>query len=160
MTKAGTRIAKLAREQMDRRLDQIRSSASLLEPPREGWVRSIRRAFGMTQAHVAARMGVSRQAVSQLEAREADGSVTLKAMEQVAEAFGGRLVYAIVPERPICETLEQRAARMAARMMGSVRHSMKLEDQEPLSSLDEPTRELAKELISSPRRLWSDIDGQ
>jgi len=114
----------------------------------------------MTQAHVAARMGVSRQAVSQLEAREADGSVTLKAMEQVAEAFGGRLVYAIVPERPICETLEQRAARMAARMMGSVRHSMKLEDQEPLSSLDEPTRELAKELISSPRRLWSDIDGQ
>lgn len=102
---------------------------------------------------------MSRQAVGDLEARERDGGVTLKALEQAAEALGGRLVYAIVPERSISQTLERRAVEVAGRMMGSVRHSMKLEDQEPLSSLDEPTRELARDLLASPGRLWSEPDG-
>jgi predicted DNA-binding mobile mystery protein A len=113
----------------------------------------------MTQAHLADRMAVSRQAISQLEKREADGSVTLKALEQVSLALGGRLVYAVVPDRPLTKTLEEQALRVATRMTGSVRHTMRLEDQEPLSDLDQRTRDLAQELLTTPTRLWSMPDG-
>ena len=118
-------------------------------------MKTLRSALGMPQAYLAERMGVSRQAISRLEQREADGSATLMALEQAAHAMGGRVVYAIVPERPIAETLERRAVSLAKQMTGSVRHTMKLEDQEPMSDLDEATKELAKELLSSRARLWS-----
>lgn len=55
-----------------------------------------------------------------------------------------------MPERSISETLEQRALEVAARMTGSVRHSMKLEDQEPDTDLDQDTEDLAEELLDSP----------
>lgn len=113
----------------------------------------------MTQADLAQRMGVSRQAISQLEQRESDGAVTLKALEEAANAFGGEVVYAIIPGRPLAEILENRAVRLARRMTGPVRHTMRLEDQEPDSDLDQRTRELADELLSDPRRLWADLDG-
>lgn len=154
MNKSERRVQHLARRQLDRRLTQIRDTGPLLDGPRGGWVKTLRLALGMPQAYLAERMGVSRQAVSRLEQREADGSVTLKALEQAAHAMGGRVVYAIVPERSIEETLEGRAVRLAKQMTGSVRHTMKLEDQEPMSDLDEHTRELAKELLASPARLW------
>jgi len=150
----------LARRQLDQRLEAIRMSSGLLERPRGGWIATLRRALGMPQAHLANRMQVSRQAISQLEKREIDGSITLNAMEQAAHALGGRLVYAVVPERTLQSTLEDRALRIAARMTGSVRHTMKLEDQEPASDLDQRTREIAEELLGSQARLWSMPDGR
>jgi predicted DNA-binding mobile mystery protein A len=152
-------IPLLARRQLDRRLEAIREHSQLLDRPRAGWIVALRRALGMTQAHLADRMAVSRQAISQLEKREADGSVTLKALEQVSLALGGRLVYAVVPDRPLTKTLEEQALRVATRMTGSVRHTMRLEDQEPLSDLDQRTRDLAQELLTTPTRLWSMPDG-
>lgn len=150
----------LARRQLDQRLAAIREISPLLERPRGGWISTLRRALGMTQAHLATRMSVSRQAISQLEKREGDGSVTLRALEQAAEAFGGRLVYAILPARGLDETLEDQALLVASRMTGAVRHTMRLEDQEPTSDLDQRTRDLAQELLISPRRLWSIPDGR
>lgn len=158
MTTADRRVRDLARDQLDRRLTTIRDLGSLLDPPRRGWIHAIRRALGMPQAHLAQRLGVSRQAVGQLEQRELEGSVTLKALDEAARALGGRLVYAIVPEHSVDETLDRRAWEIAARMTGSVRHSMKLEDQEPTSDLEERTHELAEELRSRPSGLWSDPD--
>ena len=148
-------IQLLARRQLDRRLDAIREASPLLDQPRGGWIVALRRALGMTQSHLAARMAVSRQAISHLEKRESDGSVTLKGLEQAAVALGGRLVYAVVPDRPLADTLEQQALNVAAQMIGSVRHTMRLEDQEPSSDLDQRTKDLAQELLSSPARLWS-----
>jgi len=148
----------LARKQLDRRLEKVREAAPLLRAPRNGWINTIRSAFGMSQDMLAKRMGVSRQAISQLERREADGSVTLKALEQAARRLGGELVYAIVPARSITETLEARALHIASGMTGAVRHSMRLEDQEPPSDLQERTAELARELLASPGRLWSAAD--
>ncbi|MGY8777667.1 MAG: mobile mystery protein A [Longimicrobiales bacterium] len=157
---AKSAVQHLARQQFDQRLTAIREITQLLESPRGGWISSLRRALGMTQAHLATRMLVSRQAISQLEKREADGAVTLKALEQAAEALGGRLVYAIVPESGLAETLERQALLVASQMTGSVRHTMRLEDQEPTSDLDRRTKQLAQELLSSPSRLWSLPDGR
>ena len=108
----------------------------------------------MTQAQLAERMGVSRQAISQLEARESEGSTSLQALEEAAQALGGKLVYGIVPNQALSETLRQRAEELATRWTSEVRHTMKLEDQEPETELDRPTRELVDELLASPSRLW------
>lgn len=154
MKRRDHRVQELARSQLDRRLAQIREVTPLLEQPRGGWLKALRTALGMPQAYLAERMGVSRQAIGQLEQREADGNATLIALEQAAHAMGGRVVYAIVPERSIADTLEQRAVGLAKQMTGSVRHTMKLEDQEPVTDLDEATKRLATELLESPARLW------
>jgi predicted DNA-binding mobile mystery protein A len=149
------RIRELARQQLDRRLDKIRSATPQLVTPEDGWVNTLRTGLAMSQEDLARRMGISRQAVSQLEHREVEGSVTLKALEEAAEALDGQLVYAIVPSRGTAATLEARALRLASRMTGSVRHTMRLEDQETESDLDERTRTLAKELLASPGQLWT-----
>jgi predicted DNA-binding mobile mystery protein A len=145
----------IARRQLDERLAAIRRVSSLFERPRSGWIGTLRRALGMPQAHLAQQLEVSRQAVSQLEKREVDGSITLSALEQAAQALGARVVYAVVPDRPLRETLSSRALQVASRITGSVRHTMRLEDQDPGSDLDRRTRELAEALAENPSRLWS-----
>jgi predicted DNA-binding mobile mystery protein A len=113
----------------------------------------------MTQEDLAQRMGVSRQAVSQLEQRELDGSVTLKALRHAAEALGSQVAYAVVPQQSIQKTLEERAYVIARRMVASVRHSMRLENQEPESDIEARVREVAEELLAKPGALfWSHPD--
>lgn len=148
-------MQEISRRQLDRRLDGLRPVMSMLRPPADGWVAALRSAYGMTQADLAARLGVTRQAIGQLEQRESGGSVTLKALQDAARALGGDLVYAIVPNRPISETLERRARDLARQMTASVQHTMRLEDQETDAASDEQTRSLARELLSKPHRLWS-----
>lgn len=149
------RVRDVARRQLDQRLEHIRGVTRALEAPAGGWIATLRTAYGMSQKDLARRIGVSQQSVSQLERREADGSATLHALEQAAEALGGQLVYGIVPARPIEALIEERALHLARRMTDSVRHTMRLEDQEPSADLDDRTRALARELKSSPARLWA-----
>lgn len=148
----------IARRQLDVRLNAIRQVGGLFERPRRGWIATLRRALGMPQARLAHQLQVSRQAISQLEKREAEGSITLAALEQAAEALGGRVIYAVVPDRPIQEMLSRRALNLATRITGSVRHTMRLEDQEPSSDLDRRTLDLAEALVENPSRLWSTTD--
>lgn len=145
----------IARRQLDERLREIRQASPLFERPRRGWIATLRRALGMPQSYLAHQLHVSRQAISQLEKREADGSITLSALEQAAEALGGRLVYAVVPDQSLQETLSDRALQLAAQITGSVRHTMRLEDQDPGSDLDRRTGDLAETLAENPSRLWS-----
>ncbi|MEX2528288.1 MAG: mobile mystery protein A [Gemmatimonadota bacterium] len=147
-------IKELSRRQLDARLDQLRSVRTALHPPKKGWVAALRTALGMSQATLAKRMKVSQQAVSQMERREAAGDITLNALEEAAEALGGHLLYAIVPSQSLEEMLETRALRIARDMTGGVRHTMRLEDQETGFDPDERTRDLARELMASPGRLW------
>jgi predicted DNA-binding mobile mystery protein A len=105
-------------------------------------------------------MKVSRQAVSQLEQREADGSITLNALREAAGALGARVAYAAIPDRPVSQTLEERAYTIARQRVTSVRHSMRLEDQETDSDVEERIREIVEALLASPNRLWSHPDGE
>jgi len=151
---ADNRIRNVTRRQLDQRLAQIRGATQLLEPPKGGWVTALRTAYGMSQTYLAGRMDISQQAVSQLERREAEGSLTLRALELAAEALEGRLVYAIVPFGSIEELIEARALELARQTLSSVHHTMRLEDQETSSDLDERVRALASELKASPEELW------
>lgn len=116
-----------ARRQLDKRLGML-TSEDLARPPR-GWIKAIREALGMTSAQLARRLGVSQPRVIAIEQAEAKGSITLDSLERAAHALDCRLVYALVPREPLDALVEERAARLAEKRLGSTRHTMALEAQ-------------------------------
>ncbi len=153
-------------------LDQLRlrQVTAKLEPfadirkvqaPREGWIRVIRKALGMTGRQLARRLGVSQPAISQYEKAESDNSITLATLRTVAAALECEVVYALMPQPSLQTILEQRARRMATRMVGRVSRSMRLEDQavsseEEKRQIEDLTRQM---LLDRPRNFWDDSDG-
>jgi predicted DNA-binding mobile mystery protein A len=115
----------------------------------------------MTTAQLARRLGVSQPRIVELEQSETSGSVTLNTLQRAAEALGCRLVYALVPERPLAETVRARADLLAARHTDAVAHSMRLEDQEVTNKgvARELHRREVERLLRRPARLWDENDG-
>ena len=118
----------VARRKLDNRLNALRDSEAFVRPPR-GWVKAIREALGMTTGQLAQRLGVVQSRAVAIEQAEAKGAITLNSLEKAAHALDCRLVYALVPRRPLDELVTERATRLARKRMASTRHSMALEAQ-------------------------------
>ena len=97
--------------------------------PRSGWVKAIRTALGMSQAALAGRLGVSGAAVAKLERAEMGGGITLAKLTEVAAALDCTVVYALVPNSSLEETVQRQARRVASARLGYVDSTMALEDQ-------------------------------
>src|ERR1700734_4038782 len=113
---------------LDKRFAALRPLANSARPPK-GWLRALRDALGMTTAQFGRRLGVSQPRIIELEQSEASGGVTLNTLQRAAEALGCRLVYALVPERPLADTVREQAESVAGRQLAAVEHNMRLEDQ-------------------------------
>jgi predicted DNA-binding mobile mystery protein A len=83
----------------------------------------------MTQASLARRLGVTNAAVTQLERAEVNGGVTLSKLSDVARALDCTLVYALVPNTSLEDTVQRQALRVAKEQMGYIATTMALEDQ-------------------------------
>lgn len=103
----------LMRRRLARMIDRTAKQLDDVPMPEKGWVFSVRQALGMSAEQVARRKGVSRNAVYQAERSEIDGGVSLKQMENLAAAMGGRFVYAIVPDGRV-EDIKYRQAKKKA----------------------------------------------
>lgn len=115
-----------------RTLDRAAEGMADVSVPKRGWIATMRYALGMSADHVATRKGVSRNAVYQAERNELEGSVSIKQMESLAEAMGGKFVYAIVPNAPI-EALKYRQAVENAKALAQTEQGfadMTLDEQE------------------------------
>jgi predicted DNA-binding mobile mystery protein A len=137
---------------LDRRLAAWREVPASA-PPR-GWLRAIRETLGMPRAELARRLGVSGQAVANLEGSEADGSIRLDSLRRAAEALDCKLVYALVPNASLDEIVDRRAHEIARRQVGRVQHTMLLEDQR---GGDEDVERLIDELAEQAKQspaLW------
>lgn len=144
--------------QLDQRFEVLRPFIRLSSRPPKGWLRAIRDALGMTTAQFGKRLGVSQPRIVELEQSEVNGSVTLNTLQRAAEALGCRVVYTIVPERPLADTVLQQADRIVSRLTSTVAQSMRLEDQEVTSkdaAKDLHEREVER-LLQRPARLWDD----
>ncbi len=95
-----------ARKQIDKRLNIIQNSEGLARPVR-GWIRAIREALGMTTAQLGKRLGIRQASVVGLEKSEASKSITLETLERAAHALDCRLVYALVPRKPLAEVVHE-----------------------------------------------------
>ena len=142
---------------LDKRFAALRPLAKSPRPPK-GWLRAIRDALGMTTKQLAERLGVSQPRIVELEQSEVSGSVTLNTLQRAAEALGCRLVYALVPERPLADTVRARADLVASRMTDAVAQSMRLEDQEVKNKdvAKDLHRRQVERLLSRPARLWDE----
>jgi len=77
--------------------------------PKEGWIRTLRKALGMSSPQLARILGLGKAQVSQMERMEIDDRITLKQLRRVAEELDCELVYALVPRTSIQEMIRERA---------------------------------------------------
>jgi len=145
-------------EQLDLRFDDLRPFVQAATRPSRGWVRAIREALGMTTGQLARRLGVQQPRVIELERGEASGNITIQTLERAAEALGCRLVYALIPERPLGDVLKERATTAADRRLASVDQTMRLEAQGVTDKAErrQAQQQLIAELLRKPARLWDE----
>ncbi|MBK5223222.1 MAG: mobile mystery protein A [Acidimicrobiia bacterium] len=117
-----------ARRELDRKF-----AAANVEPirarPRGGWIRAIRAGLGMSQEALAARLEITGPSVARLEKNELNEAISIGKLAQVARAMDCQLVYALVPNTNLENTVQQQARRVAATTLGYVAATMDLEDQ-------------------------------
>ena len=142
---------------LDKYFSSLRALTRRQRPPK-GWIRAVRDALGMTTAQFAKRLGVSQPRIIRLEKSEVDGTITLHTLQRAAEALGCRLVYTLVPQKPLAETVQERAAQIADQRSTVVEHTMRLEDQavRDKRAARELRRQMIEDLLHHPARLWDD----
>ena len=146
------RASRNDRARLDKRLAAWKT-LPVAAPPR-GWLRAIRDALGMSQADLAARLGVTRQRVAQLEHAEVDGSIQLSTLRRAAEAMDCVLVYALVPNTTLEDTVHRQALNVAASDVDRARQTMLLEAQLGGEGDHERLRDSIVEQLLDSRRLW------
>ena len=124
--------------------------------PKEGWIRTTRKALGMSGPQLAQRLDLSASQVSQMERLELEDRITLRKLRDVAGHLDCELVYAFVPRKPIDEIVRQQARQKAADLVQKTHHQMLLEDQqlsnEKLNEMiEQETFQIMQEM---PRYLW------
>jgi predicted DNA-binding mobile mystery protein A len=128
-----------------------------VQVPRDGWVRTIRKALGMTMVQLGKRLGITPQSAMEIERREKEGSITIKSLREVARAMDMELVYGFVPIDGSLDALINRKAReLATKIVNRTSHSMHLESQGNskvrITKAIEERAEIIKQQM--PKSLW------
>lgn len=108
----------------------------------------------MTQTDLANRLGVTRVAVDKLERAEADGRITVAKLTQVAEAMDCGLVYALVPNSSLEDTVMRQARSLARRNVGYTSRTMALEAQDVDDEWEEEAIERQADQLIATGHLW------
>ncbi len=126
--------------------------------PAEGWLKTVRQALGMTGLQLAKRLGVTKGRVSQAEAAEQDGGVTLKTMHSMAKAMNCRFIYAVIPEKEVDLVIRDQAIKKAKERVKAASTHMALEAQTlDKKQLNAEIERIASEIMDKmPSDLWSD----
>lgn len=126
--------------------------------PSEGWIRTLRKALGMSSPQLATRLSVSNSQVSQMERMEVEDRITLKQLRRVANDLNCDLEYALVPRKPIIDMVKNRARYKAKQLIDKVHVHMALESQQlSVKQIEEQIKSETDRLIREmPRDLWED----
>ena len=97
--------------------------------PKEGWIKTIRHALGISSLQLAKKCKISRQRLDRIEADEVEKKTSLETLEKVAQQLECDLIYAFVPKNKLSTIVENQAKKKALQQMKAVAHSMALENQ-------------------------------
>lgn len=150
-------VSRAKQRQAEGKINQARQVAQAFARPLGGWIATFQEAIGMSAPALAERLGVSRNSVYSSIQNEQAGTISLNQLDKMAEAMGGKLVYAIIPrEGPVEEIIIAQARKKARRIIQRTRAHMALEEQtEGLRSEEEMIEELAGEIAREmPRDFW------
>jgi len=147
-----------ARRQLDKRLIILLQNSELLARPPRGWIKAIREALGMTTSQLAKRLGVVQSRAVAIEQAEVKSTITLNSLEKAAHALNCRLVYTLVPRKPLEELVSARAIRLAKQRLESTSHSMALESQgvETADEQEQLKSMVQRLLDKAGSELWED----
>ena len=126
-------------------------------PPPTGWIKAVRMALGMSLQQLGNHLSITRQGVQDIEAREKDGSITIKALRETAKALDMQLVYGFVPlDGSMEELIDRKAKELATQIVRRTNNTMKLEDQANTQqriekAIQERTIAIKNEM---PKTLW------
>jgi predicted DNA-binding mobile mystery protein A len=144
-------------QQLNAKMQAFATSQKVAPPP-TGWIKAIRTALGMTLEQLGNKLSLTKQAAQAIENREKEGSLTLKALRETANALDMHLVYGFVPKDGSLDALIDRKAReLATQIVLRTSQTMKLEDQENSperikKAIEERTAVIKSEM---PKMLWS-----
>ncbi|MDT0634849.1 mobile mystery protein A [Spectribacter hydrogenoxidans] len=152
----------LEREQTRRQVNEA-VAAARLRVPRQGWIRTVRTALGMSGAALSRRVGGGRTWAANMQRYEREERATLRSMREAAAALGCRFVYAIVPPdgEAVEDLIEAQAGRRARQIVRDASVHMALEAQQ-LGAADTAAEieRLKKQLLAEmPRDFWDPADG-
>lgn len=146
--------SKITREFVDKNATLARK----LTTPKDGWIRTIRDALGMSGEQLAARLNTTRSNISRIEKAERDETINIKSLKNVASALNSQLVYAIVPNQEINKIIEKRAEELATKIVMQTSDYMVLEQQGlDIDKLKEEIEKVKKMLIEdNNNQIWND----
>ena len=144
----------MEQRRLTRLLDRTAKQLADIEVPSRGWIAAMRAALGMSAEYVAQRKGVSRNAVYQAERSEKEGAVSLKQMEQLATAMGGKFVYAIIPHDRIDEMKYRQAKSKAIQLLSVDEAASNWPVDEKQDWIDDKAAELMHDM---PSHFWEDV---
>lgn len=143
-------------EQLDSKLLCFKEVDEVVSPS-TGWIKSIRTALKMSLRQLGNRMNLSPQSIGEMEKREANGTITLNTLKDLARALDMRLVYGFMPNKgSIEQMIEQRAQEIAREIVARTNITMTLEDQQNSKerikkAIAQKTEEIKNEM---PKYLW------
>lgn len=85
-------------------------SINIPRPPK-GWIYTLRTALGMTGAQLGERLGVKKGRISQMEAMESQGRITVQQLARAADAMQCDLVIAFRPRQPVDQIVARQARK-------------------------------------------------
>lgn len=139
-------INELSLSQFERRFETLRSLKDKTKV-REGWIKYMRGALGLTLNDLAKLVSLSRISVAQVERREIDGKVTIATLKKMAEAMECEFVYSFVPKKELKSLIRDQAIAKATKLLDVADLHMKLEMQKVESDRSERIERLAQALI-------------
>lgn len=134
------------RKQLDKQLNKFRPLKDL-EPPPMGWLKAIRRSLGLTRRQLAAKMDLSPQMIEKFEKSEVQEIITLKSLKKTAEKLNCKLLYVLIPEKPLQDLVDAQIMQKAHEVLRMIHHSMLLEQQETSpEEIEDQIKEIANEI--------------
>lgn len=144
------------RTEVSGKMDLFRQAAGI-PIPASGWINAIRTSLGMTLEQLANKLSVSKQNIQRLERSEQEKSITLKSLQDLADAMDMELVYGFVPKDGSLDALiERKASKLAYDIVHQASQHLVLEEQKaPDVTLEKSVEERKKEIINKmPKSLW------
>lgn len=150
-------IKQLIQDQYRSKIDQVIDLKNITRP-KEGWIRTLRKALGMSSPQLAKHLDLSKSQASQMERMELEDRITLKQLRRVADSLSCSLVYALVPKESVEDILYERARIKAQKLVSKTDVQMRLEAQQLTKSRLDTLIELEAQRLmrEMPRDLWED----
>ena len=89
-------------QQTDKKTQVFKELKSVITPSK-GWINTFRKALKMSLRQLGNRLQISPQSVKEIEEREANGTITIKSMRDVANALDMQLVYGFISKHDSLE---------------------------------------------------------